>query len=282
MIARLVLCIVIALATSTAAAAPTKKGYAKSGDLDLYYEVHGAGRPLVLLHGALCTIEVCFGELIPALAKQRQVIVIEQQGHGRTKLAAKHPFTVSQMAKDTAAVMKQLGISKADVAGYSMGAAVALELAITRPALVDKLVLISGAYAKDGVRAELHANMPKLTVDMMKQTPFYTAYKQVAPVDTFGGLVENVKTLDDSKTWPDKTIRALAMPVLLVVADADIIYLDHAVKFYRLLGGDVAGDLVGQPKSQLAIVPGSTHVTMMFMKSGLVAEMMTAFLAPKA
>jgi pimeloyl-ACP methyl ester carboxylesterase len=266
-------------AVSTASAAPVKTGYAKSGDLELYYEVHGSGgTPLVLIHGSFCTIDVCFGKMLPTLAAKRQVIVFEQQGHGRTRLLPKHPFTVTQMAKDTTAVMKKLGIKKADVVGYSTGAAVALELALTQPAVINKLVLMSGVYEKQGARKEMHDMMPLLTADMMKQTPWYDAYKQVAPKDDFDQLVERVKKIDDTKTYGEKAIRGLPMPVQLITADSDIIYLDHSVKFFRLLGGDVAGDIVGKPKSQLAIIPGATHVTLVFEKSQLVADVIVSFL----
>jgi len=112
---------------STASAAPVKTGYARSGDLDLYYEVHGSGgTPLVVLQGSFCTVEICFGRMLPTLASKRQVILIDQQGHGHTLLAKDHPFTVTQMKTDSVAVMKKLGIQKADVLGYSTGAAVAL------------------------------------------------------------------------------------------------------------------------------------------------------------
>jgi pimeloyl-ACP methyl ester carboxylesterase len=269
-------------AVSTASAAPVKTGYARSGELDLYYEVHGSGgTPLVVLQGSFCTVEICFGKMLPTLAAKRQVILIDQQGHGRTLLGKNHPFTVTQMKTDSVAVMKKLGLKKADILGYSTGAAVALELAITNPELVNKLVLISGVYAKAGARKELLEMMPKLTADMMKQSPWYAAYKKVAPKDTFDQLVEKVKSIDDSKTWPEAKIRALKMPVQLVVADSDILYLDHAVKFFQLLGGDVAGDLVGTPKSRLFIVPGATHVTMVFDKSPLVGGEVVDFLDAK-
>lgn len=268
--------------TSAANAAPAKTGYARSGDLDLYYEIHGSGGvPLVLLHGSFCTIEFCFGQMIPALAEKRQVIAFEQQGHGHTRMLPKHPFTVTQMVKDTVAVMKKLGVKKADVVGYSTGAAVALELALTNPTLVNKVTLISGAYEKSGVRKELLEMMPTITVDMMKQSPWYEAYKKVAPKDTFDQLVERIKTIDDSKTYDEKAVRAIKTPLQLIVADSDIVYLDHAVKFFRLLGGDIAGDLHGRPKSQLAIIPGATHVTMVLEKSPLVAGMITTFLDEK-
>lgn len=270
-------------AVSTASAAPVKTGYARSGALDLYYEVHGSGgMPLVVLQGSLCTVEICFGKMLPTLAAARQVILIDQQGHGRTRMGKNHPFTVTQMKVDSIAVMKKLGIRKADVLGYSTGAAVALELAITNPELVNKLVLLSGAYLATGMRKEIHDLLPKLTVAMMKQTPWYPAYKKVAPVDTFDQLVEKVKKVDDAKTWPEAKIRGLKMPVQLIVADSDIIYLDHAVKFFRLLGGDVSGDLVPMPRSQLFIVPGATHVTMVFDKSPLVGSVVVGFLDQKA
>ena len=163
--------------------------------------MHGSGgTPLVVLQGSFCTVEICFGQMLPTLAAKRQVILIDQQGHGRTLMAKNHPFTVTQMKKDSIAVMKKLGVQKADVLGYSTGAAVALELAITNPELVNKLVLISGVYEKTGARKELLEMMPTLTADMMKQSPWYAAYKKVAPKDTFDQLVEKVKTIDDSKS----------------------------------------------------------------------------------
>jgi pimeloyl-ACP methyl ester carboxylesterase len=267
------------IATAIASAAPAKTGYVRSGDLDLYYEVHGSGgTPLVVIQGSFCTVEICFGQMLPTLAAKRQVILIDQQGHGRTLMGKNHPFTVTQMKADSVAVMKKLGLQKADILGYSTGAAVALELALTNPELVNKLVLISGVYEKAGARKELLDMMPMLTVDMMKQSPWYAAYKKVAPKDTFDQLVQKVKSIDDSKSWPEAKIRALKLPVQLIVADSDILYLTHAVKFFQLLGGDVAGDMVGLPKSQLFIVPGATHVTMVTDKARLLGGVVVDFL----
>lgn len=267
---------------STATAAPTKTGYVKSGDLDIYYETHGAGgTPLVVIQGSFCTVEICFGKMLPTLAEKRQVILIDQQGHGHTRLGKNHPFTVTQMKKDTVAVIKKLGIKKADILGYSTGAAVALELSITNPEVVNTLTLISGVYAKEGARKELLDMMPMITADMMKQSPWYPAYKKVAPVDQFDQLVEKIKTIDDTQSWPEAKIKALKMPVQLIAADSDILHLEHAVKFFQLLGGDVAGDLVGLPKSRLFIVPGATHVTMVFEKSPQIGAAIVDFLDAK-
>jgi pimeloyl-ACP methyl ester carboxylesterase len=220
----------LTLATISTATAAPKSGYARSGTLDVYYEVHGSGgTPLVVIQGSFCTVEICFGRMLPTLAEKRQVILIDQQGHGHTLLGKNHPFTVTQMKTDTIAVMKKLGIAKADILGYSTGAAVALELAITNPERVNKLALMSGVYAKNGARKELLEMMPTLTADMMKQSPWYAAYKKVTPKNTFDELVEKVKSIDDTKSWPEAKIRALKMPVQLVVADSDILYLEHAV-----------------------------------------------------
>jgi pimeloyl-ACP methyl ester carboxylesterase len=270
-----------ALAT-VSTAAPSKTGYVKSGDLDVYYETHGkGGTPLVVIQGSFCTVEVCFGKMLPTLAEKRQVILIDQQGHGHTRFAKNHPFTITQMKKDTIAVIEKLGFKRVDVLGYSTGAAVALELSITNPEFVNTLTLISGVYAKEGARKELLDMMPTITPAMMKQSPWYAAYKKDAPVDQFDQLVEKIKTIDDTQSWPEAKIRGLKMPVQLIAADSDILHLEHAVKFFQLLGGDVAGDLVGLPKSRLYIVPGATHVTMVFEKSPQVGAAIVDFLDAK-
>jgi pimeloyl-ACP methyl ester carboxylesterase len=266
--------VLLLASTRIANAAPTSKGYVKTEGLDVYYEIHGTlapqKTPLLLVHGAFCTIEVCFGNVIPELAKTRPVIAIELQGHGRTR-DAKRPFTLTQMTKDTLAVLAKLGVTKADIWGYSMGAGVALELAITKPAVVNRLVLMSISYAKDGVHAGVLEGMEHITPEMFYETPWYKGYKAVAPVDTFSSLVEKIKKIDDTKTWPDKTIRALPMPVQIIIGDGDIVKPDHAVKFFQLLGGGVAADMVGPAKSQLAIIAGATHVTVAQKTTQLIA-----------
>ncbi len=277
---------VVALATARVAdAAPTKTGYVKTEGLDVYYEVHGSlaskTTPVLLVHGAFCTIELCFGSVIPELAKTRPVIAIELQGHGHTR-DANRPFTLTQMTRDTLAVLAKLGVPKADVWGYSMGAGVALELAITKPRVVNKLVLMSIVYAKDGLHPGILEGMEHVTADMMKGSPWYAGYVKVAPVNTFDALVEKIKKLDDTKSWPEKTIRALPMPVQIIIGDGDIVRPDHAVKFFQLLGGGVAADVVGPAKSQLAIIPGATHVTVAQKTAHLIASVVPFLDEPAA
>src|SRR6266508_5078159 len=139
-----------------AAMAPitAQTGYAPVNGLTMYYEIHGAGRPLVLLHGALSTIDVDFGRVLPSLAQTRQVIAIEQQAHGHTA-DIDRPLTDEQMAEDTAALLRQLKIENADFLGYSIGAGIALEFARRQPDLVRKLVVASPAYRRDGVYSEI-------------------------------------------------------------------------------------------------------------------------------
>ncbi len=237
----------------------TKGNYAEVNGLRMYYEVRGSGEPLVLLHGAYMTIEA-MGELLPGLAETRRVIAVEQQGHGRTA-DVDRPITYEGMADDTVALLRQLGIDGADVFGFSMGGGVALQLAIRHPGRVRKLVVASASYTSDGMQPELHAMVPSITPEMFAGSPIETAYLEVAPnPGDFPALVEKLKRLDMTPfDWPARDIRGIEAPALIVVGDADAISLEHAVEMFRLLGGGVMGDLDGLPKSQLAVLPGTTH-----------------------
>lgn len=141
--------------------ADPQTGYAPVNGLEMYYEVQGTGEPLVLLHGAYMTIDA-MGELVPGLAETRQMIAVEQQGHGRTA-DIDRPITYEQMADDTAALLRHLGIGQADVFGFSMGGGIALQLAIRYPSLVRKLVSVSASYTSDGMQPELHEMVPGIT-----------------------------------------------------------------------------------------------------------------------
>ena len=237
----------------------SRGNYAEVNGLDMYYEIHGTGQPLVLLHGAYMTIDL-MGEVVPALAETRQVIAVELQGHGRTA-DIDRPLSYELMADDIAALLRHLVIEKADVFGYSMGGGVAFQVAIRHPEVVRKLVVASASYTSDGMHPELLEMIPTLTPEVFAGSPIEEAYLRTAPnPDDFPTLVAKLKQLDmEPFAWPPEDIRGIAAPTLLIIGDSDAIRLEHAVELFRLLGGGVMGDLAGLPKSQLAVLPGTTH-----------------------
>ncbi len=239
--------------------------YINVNGLNMYYEIHGqGGRPLVLLHGAFSAIGTSFGKLLPDLAQTRQVIAFDLQGHGRTA-DIDRPLSYEQMADDTAAALRQLGIEQADFFGYSMGAAIALQVGIRHPEIVRKLVLASISYKIDGLHPGMMEGMAQMTPDMMYGSPWHEEYKQIAPnPDDFDTLFTKVMQMDQElKDIPDEVIAAIKAPALLIIGDSDIIRPEHAVEMFRLFGGGILGDTPeGPPASQLAILPGTTHVTL--------------------
>jgi pimeloyl-ACP methyl ester carboxylesterase len=239
--------------------ANTDRGYAPVNGLNMYYEVHGAGAPLVLLHGAYMTIDM-MGPLLSGLAETRRVIAVEQQGHGRTA-DTDRSITYEQMADDTAALLRFLEIESADVVGYSMGGGVALQLAIRHPEVVRKLVVASATFSSDGMPAEALEMFPSITPEMFAGSPSEQEYLRIAPnPGDFPKLVEKLKELDTTSfSWPEEDIRAIPAPTLIVLGDSDGVRLEHAVEFFRLRGGGVMGDLAGMPTSQLAVLPGTSH-----------------------
>ena len=239
--------------------ATPQTGYAPVNGLEMYYEIHGSGRPLVVLHGAYMTIDA-MGDVVPELAKTRQVIGVELQGHGHTA-DADRPLTYEQMADDVAALMRHLGVERGDVFGFSMGGGVALQVAIRHPELVRKLVLASVSYASVGMHPQLLEMIETITPEIFAGSPIEEAYLRTAPnPENFPTLVAKLKRLDmEPFAWPPENIRGIAAPALFIVGDSDVIRLEHAVELFRLLGGGVPGDLAGLPKSQLAVLPGTTH-----------------------
>jgi pimeloyl-ACP methyl ester carboxylesterase len=233
--------------------------YAQIGDLNMYYEIHGSGPPLILLHGAYMTIDM-MGPLLPGLAMARKVVAIEQQGHGRTA-DVDRPLTYEQMADDTAALVRELGIESADVVGYSMGGGIALQVALRHGPLVRKLVLASAGYSSDSMHAEALAMFPSITPELFAGSPIEEAYLRLAPnPGDFPKLVEKLTALDTTEfAWPEDEIRAIAAPTLIVLGDSDGVRLEHAVQLFKLRGGGVMGDLAGMPSSQLAVLPGTSH-----------------------
>ena len=237
--------------------------YAPINGLNMYYETHGSGRPLVLLHGNLSTVEVDFGGIIPHLAKTRQVIAVEQQAHGHTA-DIDRPLRIKTWADDTAALLQHLGVADADILGYSSGSGVALYLALDHPELVRKLVLLSAAYNKGGLHPGLLDGIQGLQPEHLAGTPFEQSYATAAPrPQDWPVLIEKIKVMDSAiDEWPAETIKAIGKPALLIYGDSDIVRPEHAAEMFRLFGGGVAGDIAGLPSSRLAILPGTTHITL--------------------
>jgi pimeloyl-ACP methyl ester carboxylesterase len=258
--------------------ASVQTGYAPVNGLKMYYEIHGTGKPLVLLHGAYSAIGSSFGKLIPELSKTRKVIAVELQGHGRTA-DIDRPITYEQMADDIAEFLKYLKIDSADLFGYSMGAGVALQVSIRHPQLARKLVLAAISYKSDGVYPELWELIPGMTPEMFEGSPIKIEYDSLAPNPKhFPMLMAKLKKLDETKyDWKAETIRGLKSPMLLIIGDGDIVMPEHAVEMFKLTGGGVPGDLKPMANSQLAILPGTTHITLVD-KAGLLLEMIPPFL----
>jgi pimeloyl-ACP methyl ester carboxylesterase len=255
-----------------------KSGYAAVDGLRMYYEVHGAGRPLVLLHGALTGIGTSFGKMLPSLAQTRQVIAVDQQAHGRTA-DIDRPLAIDQMAEDTVALLQQVGIEQADVLGWSMGAGVAFQIAVRHPGLVRKLVLASLSLNPEGNHPGLLEAMEALKPEDLDGSPFQREYAEIAPhPEDWPKLIAKNQRMDlEFQGWPLETMKSITAPTLLVIGDSDIVRPEHAVEMFRLLGGGVIGDLVGLPRSRLAVLPGTTHVTLVDRADWLVS-MITEFL----
>jgi pimeloyl-ACP methyl ester carboxylesterase len=247
--------------------------------LKMYYEIHGEGQPLVLLHGAFSAIGTSFGKLIPLLSRSRKVVAFELQAHGRTA-DIDRPLTLEGMADDVAEAIHQLGFAQADILGYSMGAGVALQVAIRHPDVVHKLVLISVTYQMSGVHPGLMEGMGAMGPEMMHGSPWHAEYMQIAPrPEDFNRLFAKKSEMDRQlKDLSDETIRAIKAPTLLVIGDSDLVRPEHAVEMFRLLGGGVFGDTpAGLPNSQLAVLPGTSHVTVVD-RAAWLAPMVNEFL----
>jgi pimeloyl-ACP methyl ester carboxylesterase len=240
--------------------------YADVNGINLYYEIIGTGKPLILLHGGLGAIEM-FGPNLPALAKVRRVIAVDLQGHGRTA-DIDRSLRVEFMADDIAALIKHLKLERPDIMGYSLGGGVALQTAIRHPELVGKLVVVSTPFRRDAFYPEILAQQGQIsaaTVEAMKPTPMYALYASLAPrPEDFGRLLEKISESMKEDFDFSKEIAGIKATTLIVAGDADIFPPAHAVEMFGLLGGgkrDGAWDGSGRPKSRLAILPGLTHYT---------------------
>ncbi len=222
-----------------------KSGYSEVNDLKMYYEIYGRGKPLVLIHGGGSTIQSSFGRVIPLFAKNRQVIAMELQAHGRTT-DRDADLSFEQDADDVATLLKNLNIHKADFFGFSNGGTTCLQIAIRHPEIVGKIILGSALAKRNGV--------PEWFWDFMKQTrlenmpeQLKAAYRQVAP-DTNGLQVmhdRDAKRMVNFKDIPDEQIKSIKVPSLIITGDKDIITPEHAIEIHRRIAN-----------SELAIIPG--------------------------
>jgi pimeloyl-ACP methyl ester carboxylesterase len=243
--------------------------------MKMYYEVSGKGAPLIVLHGAYMNIPT-MGAIIPKLARTHQVYALEFQGHGRTT-DLDRPITYPNLADDVAAFMDAVGLKKADVFGYSMGAAAGLQFALRHPAKVNKLVAASVAYDIEGWQPAFREFIPRMTVEMFVEMPFAKDYRKLAAnPDGFPELVQKLIALEKEPMAWGEQVKAMKTPVLIITGDADVSTLEHSVAMFRLLGGGEAGDM-GKPlsASRLAVMPATSHTAVINQP-----ELLHAFIEP--
>jgi pimeloyl-ACP methyl ester carboxylesterase len=255
--------------------------YAHVNGLEMYYEIHGTGEPLILLHGGVGAIEM-FGEVLPLLAQGRQVIAADLQAHGRTA-DIDRPLRFESMADDIRTLIEYLGLEEADVMGYSLGGGVALQTVIRHPQVVRKLVLVSTPFSRDGWYPEVRAGMEQMgpkAAEPMKQTPMYQVYSSVAPrPEDWPVLLTKLGQLLGQDYDLSEGVAAIEAPTMIVVGDADSVRTAHAVEFFELLGGGLAAagwDGSRIPHARLAVLPGTTHYDIF--SSPALASAVTSFL----
>lgn len=265
---------------STTKRKPTT-GYAPVNGLKMYYEVHGSGQPVVLLHGAFMTITNNWDGWIGELSKTRKVIAIEMQGHGRTADIPRD-FSSENLADDVAALLNYLKIPQADVLGYSMGGEVALQCAIRHPDKVRKAVIISSTFRSDGMVPGAQEGISSLTAEAFKGSGLDTEYQKLSP--TPNGFPQLVKKMVATASKPydlgaDK-LKATKAPMFFIHGDADGVRLAHVAEMFRLKGGETHGDMGPRTASRLAILPNTTHVTLM-QRASIIVPMVNDFLDAK-
>jgi pimeloyl-ACP methyl ester carboxylesterase len=269
-VARIALALLLAVACATeererpAASTPSKSGTVPVNGIDYYYEIHGSGEPLLLLHGGLMSSDM-FRPILPTLGAGRQVIAVDGHGHGRTSLAGKHVDYVAQ-ADDMAALVAKLGHTQVDVVGYSMGGGIAFRFASQHPEVVRRLVMVSTPFSRDGFYADM---LPMQTAvgaamfEQMKETPMYQHYAKLAPhPEEFPTLLDELGELMRKPYDWSADAAKLTMPTLLVYGDSDMMRPEHEVEFYKLLGGgqkDGGWMRENMSRNRLAIVPDATH-----------------------
>jgi pimeloyl-ACP methyl ester carboxylesterase len=253
--------------------------YASVNGINLYYEIHGTGKPLIMLHGGFGTFDM-FAALSPALIHNHQVIGVDLYGHGRTALTDR-PINFEQMADDIVGLIQKLELEKADILGYSLGGAVALQTAIRHPERINKLVVISTPFKRTGWHSETQIGMTAIVPEFLRSTPVYDGYVSVAPKpEDFPRFVAKMKEgMSQDYDWTE-LVSALKTPTLIIVGDSDALPPWHAVEFFNLLGGglkDAGWNGENLIPSQLAILPGVTHYNIVF-RPDLLLPVLSSFL----
>jgi pimeloyl-ACP methyl ester carboxylesterase len=269
------------------AAAPSRHGHLPINGLSLYYEVHGelgrSGRsPLLLIPGAFMATD-SMAPWVSAFAGERTVIVFDQQGHGRTPDTSRR-MSYEQFADDAATLLRELGVERADVMGYSQGGGVALQLALRHPALVDKLVSMSATYRKDGWYPAVFEGLRGLSAATFAGTPVEKAFKEHTPdAAAFDAYLEKMKVLNiDDQNITDEQMRSISAKTMVIVGDADGVKPEHALAMFKLRGGGdeeaaASGMLQTAPAARLVILPATSHVGISG-ESAVLAPMVRAFL----
>lgn len=277
------------MTTSWGAATATGNGqYADVNGLNLYYETHGQGRPMILLHGGLASSET-FGPILPTLSANHTVIAPDLQGHGRTA-DIDRPIDARLMADDVAALITHLGLDHPDIVGYSLGGGVAFWTAVKYPELVERMVMVSAHIRHDAIYPDMlaqQANMGASAAESMKETPMYELYARTAPrPEDFPMLLDKIgASMANDFDFSDE-IRGLKVPTLVAFGDADMTPPSHAVEIFGLLGGGQRdGGWMGEGRPAgghaLAIIPGATHYNV-FQSPVLAAAILSFLDAPRS
>ena len=254
------------MTTNRTSEAESTGAYAEVNGINLYYESHGTGRPLILLHGGLGSGEM-FAPILPALSEHHQVILVDLQGHGRTA-DIDRPIDVRLMADDIAALIDHLGLEKPDLVGYSLGGGVAFFTAVKHPQKIGKLVMASANIRRDAIPPEMLAQQAQVSsaaLEFMKETPMYELYQRVAPrPEDFGRLLDKIGESMSKDFDHSDEVRGLRVPTMIVCADADMAPPSHYVEAFKLLDGGLRdGGWMGEGRPKgghaLAVLPGLTH-----------------------
>lgn len=257
----------------------TQGNYALVNGLKMYYEVHGEGKPILLLPGALSGIGTAFGKIIPLLATFRKVVTVEFQGYGHTEDIPSRELSYEHFRDDIVEFLRVLNIPKIDLFGYSTGAGVALQLAMYRPDLVGKLILASVSYKTSGRHPDLQALFnPEFMDQALKGSPYEEEYLRTAPnPEAWSNQLAKVRKFEQQfQDWPEEMISKIIAPALIITGDADIIQPEHSVALFKLMGGGSLGEL-SMPESRLAILPGTMH-TFLTQKTDILMAIIPCFL----